>query len=62
VSTGAFSPGRNWSRLGENLDDVKLARAKNISFEQKLRVPTGAFSPGRNWSRLGEDLDDVKLA
>ena len=62
VSTEVFSPGRNWSRLGKDLDDVKLARAKNISFERKLKVPIGVFSPGRNWSRLSEDLDDVKLA
>ena len=47
VPIGAFLPGRNWSRLGEDFDNVKLARAKNISFERKLRVPTGVFLPGR---------------
>ena len=47
VATGAFSPGRNWSHLGEDLDDVKLARAKNISFERKLGISTGVFSPRR---------------
>jgi len=54
VPIGIFSSGRDWFLLGEDFDDVNLARARNGSLERKFGVPTRVFSHGRDWSCSGK--------